>query len=289
MHLALVTVHYQQAHLTQRCLQSLLMHLRGDYQIYVVDNASGNGSLEALQAQFTDPRLHWLPQTQNLGFGEGCNVGIQAALAAGAEAVILINNDAWIEADILAAFDAGARHYGPKALLTGCIVEPDGRPWYQGGGFSLWRVRTWHQLSPLQRDRQVGFISGCLMYLPLAALQGLQGFDPRYFLYLEDLELCLRARQQGCPLICLAEVQIRHQPSSSTGGRHSGQSIYYQNRNRWLLLASHGQRRHWPVFLAGYALGLLRRCLQSTTSCQASLQALCDALRQRWGARQSKF
>lgn len=286
MHIAFVIVHYRQLALTRRCLQQLLQTQQGPFSIYLIDNASADGSFETLQAAFGgDTRLHWLPQTDNLGFGGGCNAGIAAALADGADGVLLLNNDAWPEADLLGPLTKTVQHYGPRALITGWIDDAQGRPWYRGGHYALWRVATWHQLqSRSDAVYPVRFASGCLLWLPRAALQVLQGFDERYFLYLEDLDLCLRARAAGLPLLCQPALRVRHQASASTGGSRSALSVYYQNRNRWLLLQGHGKAWHWPVFIAVYALGLCKRLLQPDLR-QPSLRALRDALLQRWGPR----
>lgn len=278
---AAVIVHYRKHALTARCLASLLQHCPGLSRIYVVDNSPGDGSLAELQAQFSDQRLVWLPQTHNLGFGEGCNAGMRAALAQGATAVLLLNNDAWVEDDTVAAFVAAEARYHGKALLTGCVAEPDGRLWYAGGDYDLSRVGTRHWTTPTERERQVPFVSGCLMWLPRALIEACGGFAPDYFLYLEDLDLCLRMQRLGFSLVCLPEILAVHAPSSSTGGRSQPLSVYYQNRNRWLLLRRHGRLRHWLAFVPLYALGLLKRCLSGQA--RSSLQALRDALRGRWG------
>lgn len=286
MHIAFVIVHYRQLALTRRCLQQLLQTQQGDFSIYLIDNASADGSLEALQAEFAaEPRLRWLPQPENLGFGGGCNVGIAAALAEGADGVLLLNNDAWPEGDLLGPLVQTVQHHGPRALITGWIDDAEGRPWYRGGHYTLWRVATFHQLQPRpEQVYPVRFASGCLLWLSRAVLQELQGFDVRYFLYLEDLELCLRARAAGLPLLCQPALRVRHQASASTGGSRSALSVYYQNRNRWLLLQSHGKAWHWPVFIGIYALGLSKRLLQRDLR-QPSLWALRDALLQRWGSQ----
>lgn len=284
--IAIVLVHYQHAALTERCLQSLLQQLQGSYRIYVVDNASDNGSLQYLQHRFANAPISWLPQHKNLGFGEGCNRGIEQALTEGAEGVLLLNNDTWITQDLMGPLQALSQRYGHKAILSGEILLPDGRRWYSGGNYSLWRVSTQHHSQPLFKERQTRFVSGCLMYLPRAVYSRIGGFDPAYFLYLEDLALCLKAQQAGVPLICSPGLQVVHQPGATTGGS-SGLGVYYQNRNRWLLLHQFGSWFHWPVFVGLYLLGLLKRSSRGRRERQLSLQALRDAWLGHWGRQQT--
>ncbi len=280
---AAVLVHYRQAALTARCLDSLLTHCPSLKAIYIVDNSPGDGSLTELQEQFKDLRVRWLPQTGNLGFGAGCNAGIKAALAEQMDAVLLINNDAWVEQDIIRRFADASLEYAHQALLTGCIYEPDGQIWYAGGEFSLYTARAEHHHQMLSQSQSTDFASGCLMWLPLPLINVIQGFDPEYFLYIEDVDLNLRVSQAGFKIVCLADISIRHAASSSTGGRASETSVYYQNRNRWLLLRRHGKIRHWLVFVPFYLLGFAKRLLSGQA--RVSFAALWDGLLGRWGQR----
>lgn len=287
MHSAVVILHYRHAALTQRCLESLLPALGPQDTVWVVDNASHNGSLESLQRCFPQAAIRWLPQADNLGFAGGCNAGIDAALADGAEAVLLLNNDTQVRADMLTHFREAHGRYRGQAVLTGCIDTPDGEPWYRGGHYSLWSVRTTHWHYPLQQEQSVPFATGCLLWLPRAVLAAVPHLDPAYFLYLEDLDYCLQVRAAGFPLVCLPQIQILHAASSSTGGRESPLSVYYQNRNRWRLLIRHGRLWHWMVFLPVYLVGFLRRLRLPLAQRQASIQALADALRGCWGRQQT--
>lgn len=280
---AIVLVHYGQADLTSRCLQTLLQHCQGNFRIYLVDNASPDASLATLRQSFTQAPIVWLPQSQNLGFGAGANKGIEAALADGAEAVLLLNNDTWIEADILEPLWRRHEALQGQALLSGEIRTPADQIWYGGGNYSLWTLRVQHLKQPVTQVRTTRFISGCLLWLPASILQKVKGFDPRYFLYLEDLDLSLRASQLGIPLILVPGLKVRHEASASTGGRQSFVSIYYQNRNRWLLAQSHASPLQKAFFSAFYTLGLLRRSLKGAQSRRASWLALRDALKQHWG------
>lgn len=280
---AAVLVHYRQAALTARCLDSLLTYCPSLNAIYIVDNSPDDDSLAELQKQFQNVRVRWLPQTGNLGFGAGCNAGITAALAEQMDAVLLINNDAWVEQDIVSRFAEASLTYAHHALLTGCIYEPDGQIWYAGGEFSLYTVRAEHHHQVPSQPQETAFASGCLMWLPLPLLKVIQGFDPDYFLYIEDVDLNLRVSQAGFRIVCLPDVSIRHAASSSTGGRASETSVYYQNRNRWLLLRRHGKFRHWLVFVPFYLLGFVKRLCSGQA--RVSFAALCDGVLGCWGQR----
>lgn len=282
---AIVIVHYCQAKLTLRCLNSIFTHCQGEYTIYLVDNASPDGSLATIRKQVQDPRLVCLPQTENLGFGVGVNQGVEAALQDGAEAVLLLNNDAWVEHDILRPLLANSQANQDRALLSGEIRTPEGTLWYGGGQFSLWNIRVQHILKAVSKPRKTRFMTGCYLWIPAGVWRKLKGFDTRYFLYLEDLDLSLRAFQQGIPMLLLPGIAIKHVGSASTGGRNSLISVYYQNRNRFLVAQEHATRTQRFFFYFYYALGFCKRVLTGRTSRTASLWALKDALAKSWGKR----
>lgn len=281
MQIAIVLVHYRQLALTRRCLQTLLAYLQEPFTLYVVDNASTDGSLEILIAEFGE-RVVFLPQVQNLGFGEGCNQGMWRALEAGAEGVLFLNNDTWVSQDILQPLRQASQAYGHQALLSGQIYTASGEIWFSGGHYSLMSMRVTHTQQVLTRAQATRFITGCLIFLPAEICRRLRGFDARYFLYLEDLDLCLRARAEGFALICLPDVQVFHAVSASTGGS-AGLGLYYQNRNRWLIMRRFASAYHWPVFILIYGLGFLKRLLLLAGKRRLVWRALQDAYLQNWG------
>lgn len=274
-------VHYRHQALTAACLDSLLQ-ADPDTPLLCVDNGSHNGSLESLQRQF--PQVHFVPEPVNRGFGGGCNAGIRAAQAAGFAHVLILNNDTYVDQAIARSFQAISARYQHQAILGGRIDAEDGSCWFSGGRFSLWSMRGQHFTHP-RPEGPVGFLTGCMLWLPGPVLKRLGGFAEEAFLYLEDVELCLRAQKAGIPLIYTPEVVIRHRISASTGGSTSPLSIYYQNRNRWWILRLYGQWYHWLSFVPIYAWGYLKRRWHLRGEARrASQQALRDGWRGRWGA-----
>ncbi|HEX2673485.1 MAG TPA: glycosyltransferase family 2 protein, partial [Polyangiaceae bacterium] len=103
MRLSVVTINWNSRDDLTACLESLVAQTYQDLEVIVVDNASQDGSVELVRQRF--PQFTVLPQTANLGFAEGCNVGIAACTGSW---IALLNNDAvadprWAEALVLAA------------------------------------------------------------------------------------------------------------------------------------------------------------------------------------------
>lgn len=97
--LAYLVLHYKNADVTEQCLESLLDTDIGDSKIVVVDNASNNGSYEALLNKFCDVKnVHFIKNEENLGYAAGNNVGFRYAKnMLGADWIVLLNNDVVIE------------------------------------------------------------------------------------------------------------------------------------------------------------------------------------------------
>lgn len=282
MHPAIVVIHYRHQHLTASCLTALLQ-ADADTPIFCVDNGSHNGSLAFLQAQF--PQVAFVAEPVNRGFGGGCNAGIRAAQQAGYQHILILNNDIHVDQPIAQQFLAVSERYQHQAILGGTIEAEDGSNWFSGGHFSLWSARGQHFTTP-HPEGPVDFLTGCMLWLPGPVLERLGGFAEEAFLYLEDVELCLRAQGLGIPLIYTPEIRIWHRVSASTGGAASPLSIYYQNRNRWWILRRYGKWYHWLSFLPLYGLGYLKRQIQLRGEARrASQQALQDGWQGHWGYR----
>ena len=101
---------------TVECLHSLRKIDYPNYQVIVVDNGSTDDSVQTFRDQF--PEIIVLPQTENLGFAEGSNCGIEYALAAGCDYVLLLNNDTVVAPDFLTELIAVGEHYPEIGMLS---------------------------------------------------------------------------------------------------------------------------------------------------------------------------
>lgn len=243
---AVVVLNWHDRARTQACLAALGALDYGDVFVVLVDNDCDDFRDDA----FTPPpRVVYLRSDVNLGFAGGCNLGLQRALADGAELVWFLNNDALPEPDSLrrlvdAATAAGAAVAGPKILRHGCepprldsVAVAVDLDW---GRFSL---LGHDQVDRGQYDglRRVDAVTGCAMLVRADLARALGGFDERYFAYLEDIDLCLRAGARGETVLCVPAARVHHDRAAARHGRQSADSLYYTCRNHFLLLATHGR------------------------------------------------
>jgi GT2 family glycosyltransferase len=257
-----VVVHYRGADDTLACVQSLRAHAAGT-PVVVVDNASPDGSVAALTAAFAgadDVVLLLAPA--NGGFGAGCNLGIDAALLRwpAAAHVLLLNPDAQLTAGALAALRATAMARG--AGIVGCRIErPDGSAWFANGRLPRWTLSRFHCAPPAGVDEfAADFVTGCCMLVDAALLrQGLR-FDPRFFLYGEDADLCCEVAARGRTLWITQRATVVHRGGGSQRGgpvlgEQTREQLYWQTRAKVLLA---WKRLSWlqrAVFLFTAAVG----------------------------------
>ena len=243
---------------TIACLRSLAAADPSPHVI-VVDNASTDGTSEAVRREFAEMEL--IQNSANLGFAEGNDVGIRHALAHGAEHVLVLNNDTVVDPGFLAPLleeaarrpDAGA--LSPKILFA----EPGDLIWFAGAEYEPrsgynGRHRGYREHDDGRFDDVVetGRVCGAAMLVPREVLEKVGAFDPELFAYSEDTDWSLRAREAGYRHYVVPGSRVWHKVSAASGGESSPTALYYDVRNA-LVVAE----RHAPLG----AIGTWRRRL----------------------------
>lgn len=224
------------------CLAALAALDPAPAQLIVVDNASADGTAEAVAARF--PAATLIRNPANLGFAAGMNVGIRAALAAARppEAVVLLNQDTLVDRGWLGALEA-ALAADSDVGAVGCKIRyPDGSLQHAGVRLEWPRAVAhhlgWHEADRGQHDtpRPVEFLTAAAIALRAAALErvGLldEGFAPAYY---EDMDLCRRLRRAGYSLWYEPRATLVHQESQSLRDELTRSAHYNRGRLRFVL------------------------------------------------------
>jgi GT2 family glycosyltransferase len=218
---------------TLRCLDSL-----AGIPTICVDNGSTDGTAEAVAA--SHPEVELVATGVNLGFAGGNNVGIRRALDRGADWVLLVNNDAEVETGIEEALARAAEARPDAGVLAAKVLfaHDPGRIWYAGGRFDTLLGYSGRQDGYGEADdgrfdelRDVERATGAAMAVRRAAVERAGLMDERLFLYVEDVEWCLRIRRAGLAVVLVPEARVLHRVSAATGGEASATSLYYHARN----------------------------------------------------------
>lgn len=236
------------------CLDSLLAGGLAPDQIVFVDNGSRDDSLERVMQRH--PGLRFILNASNEGFGEACNAGAQEALAAGAEALFFVNNDVVVESGCLGLLveelRSGAGLTGPRVLFK----EDPSRIWAAGGKLS-WRQNISTLIGNGELDSEayathveVDYVPGCALLISRDTFEACEGFDARYFAYMEDVDLGVRARALGKRSTLCGAAKVLHGGSKATGGGYSARRKYMNGVNSVHFLRSHGDSAKWLRFWA---------------------------------------
>ncbi|MEO5616585.1 MAG: glycosyltransferase family 2 protein [Candidatus Eisenbacteria bacterium] len=228
-------------------------------RVMVVDNGSTDGSADALSTEF--PGVQVLALGENRRFAGGNNEGLRRALAAGDDAVMLLNNDTECDPGLfehlLLALDRD-----PKAGAAAPLIyfgPPSDRIWYAGAhcvpalGFTAHRGLRQQDRGQFRETEPTGYLTVCCVLARREVWTQVGLLDERYFIYAEDADWSLRARAAGFRLLFVPGAKLWHKVSASSGAA-SPWKIYQRLRANLTLFARHSRglgRITWlPCFLA---------------------------------------
>ena len=264
-------------------LRAVRAQLESDDEIVVVDNASGDGTPDAIR--LADPQAAVLETGANLGFAAGCHVGARAARGS---LLLFLNPDAEPAPGCVAALRAAAVDQPGWGAWQALVTLADGEHVNTAGNLVHWLGFGWaggmgQRVADVDRaPSEVGFASGAAMVVRREAWDAAGGFDVRYFMYGEDLDLSLRLRLAGWGIGVVPAAQVAHRYSFVKGDY----KWFYLERNRWWTLLGVYPRRLLAVtapaliafevalLAAAWRGGWLRAKLRSQLAVLGSLRAM---------------
>ena len=262
---SILIVTYRCRDAARACLASLAETGGPAYEIVVLDNASGDGTVEMVREEFPGVRL--IASEENLGFALGCN---RAAEEARGEYLLLLNPDTVVHEGAVGNLLAFARAHPEHGLYGGRTLDPDGsvNPGSCWGAPTLWslfcfatlltsafkRTRLFdpESLGGWKRDtvREVDIVTGCLLLAPRSLWRELGGFDTRFFMYGEDADLSLRAAALGYRPAITPDAVVTHEIGVSSAAREDKLLLLFRGKATLL-------RKHWRGLRLRLGLGLL--------------------------------
>jgi GT2 family glycosyltransferase len=253
-------------------LPALTAQLREGDELIVVDNASVDGTPEAVRELAPDSTV--IETGRNLGYGAGCNRGAEAASG---DLLVFLNPDAapadgWrgaIELPLVedrgwAAWQGLVTADGGRTVNTrGGVVHYTGIAWAGGAGEPVDREGDWAGwtgYAPLS-EIEPGFVSGACLAIPRSSFLALGGFAERFFLYHEDVDLSLRLRLGGGRLGVEASARVDHDYEFEKGPA------------KW----RHLERNRWATLIRTYPAALLVLLLPGLIATELALVAIAAA------------
>jgi len=224
--IAVIIVNWNAREDLRVCLASLYAEPRPrlGYGVWVVDNASGDGSAAMVAAEFS--QVHLCANMENLGFSKANN---QAIAWTDSRYIFLLNSDAAIHPGALDALMAYADSHPSAGILGPKVLNPDGTLQYScrrfpslGAGF--FRNTYLGRLFPNNSfardylmtnfdhasDTLVDWVSGCAMLIRRETINQIGALDERFYMYCEDVDLCQRAWDSGQEVAYVPEAVVTH-------------------------------------------------------------------------------
>ena len=265
--LSIVIVTYNSAAHVDGCLESLARHPPSvDYDIVVVDNASSDGTADAVRKRW--PTVRVIDAGANLGFAKATNLGLRQSSG---ELVLLLNPDTIVPAGALdrlvAALDArpDAAVAGPRLvdgagraeLSFGSMLSPLAelrqKVLVKGHGRRLPGISAYVERVTRQ-PRDVDWVSGACLLVRRADAEAVELMDERFFIYAEDVDFCASVRARGRRVLFSPEVEVTHLRGQSVASARrpaerayrASQLIFYQKHHpRWVpILRAYLKLRH---------------------------------------------
>ncbi|OIP58179.1 MAG: glycosyltransferase family 2 protein [Candidatus Levybacteria bacterium CG_4_10_14_0_2_um_filter_36_16] len=260
---AIIIINYNREKDTVDCLESILAieSSKNILTTIVVDNGSKNKF--ATNKNYKEIGLKILRSEKNLGFAGGNNFGIKHALNNGADYVLLLNNDTFVDRkfikELIDVFeekkDAGI--VAPKIYFAKGFefhdryrAEDLGKVFWYAGGIMDWnnvigKHRGVDDVDTGQYDKieKTDFASGCCFLTSREVLEKVGMFDEKFFLYYEESDLCERVKRNGFSIFYTPKSVLWHKNAQSTGGSGSDLQDYYISRNRLLFGMKHAPFR----------------------------------------------
>ena len=284
--LSIIVVNYNTREITLDCLRSVYQHPpKVPFELILLDNASVDGSVAAISSEF--PQIRLIASQDNTGFAGGNNI---ASKSARGTRILLLNPDTLVfENSLNALWDFAERSpergiWGGRTLFGDHTLNPSSC-WAK---ISLWSLVCsasgltmafpesslfnpeayggWRRDS----EREVDIVTGCFLLIDTKLWNALNGFDPTFFMYAEEADLCLRARQMGARPAITANAEIVHLGGASETS--AVDKVVKVMRGRVTLI-----RKHWSPTRVRLAIILYWLWAASRTAASQFLSGPRDA------------
>jgi GT2 family glycosyltransferase len=255
---SIIIVTYNSKSSIEACLTPVLE--MPDVEIVVVDNDSTDGTATLLKERF--PSVTLIALQDNIGFGRACNIGVSASSGS---FILLLNPDAVASAQAIRTLIEFCGKHPRVGIVGGCLVDPSGLPLQSMGDRPTvvrlvlekpieWIATRANPCGVLRRTigkycaklclphvpERVDWVSGAALCCRRQTWNDIGGFDENFFLYYEDVDLCLRAAQVGWEVWHVPTTVVSHQSGASFAGNVNYQKRTYYASQRYFFQKHHG-------------------------------------------------
>lgn len=223
--------------------------------IYVVDNGSGDDSVDRLKDAFKDApgQILVIAHDKNVGFGSGCNIAVKYALENKPDYIWLLNNDARPAANCLAALLIKARSVGQSVGMVGSHLRdsPKSSIGHAGSWMKPWMLTCGTVFSDADlASHRYSWPTAASVLLSTHAITNAGLFDERFFMYWEDADLAMRFRNAGYLLVVANDAIVEHRAGTSSERTPIQRYIWHFKSQRLWLEKHHSSPRLIKLILS---------------------------------------
>lgn len=290
---SIIILNWNQRKDTAECLESLNKLEYKNFSVVIVDNGSSDGSFEYLKGKF--PHITLIRNEDNLGFAEGCNVGIRHALSTGTDYILLLNNDTFAEKDVLDVLVRTAEADKDIGVLGGvnCSYDEPSKLIEIGTNLNWWTGFTRKEnlkaieSGSINTPQPIQGVTGSVLLIKKEVIDKIGLLDARFFIYYEDTDWCLRAGRAGYKVLYVPRAKVLHKTEAAFG-KPQAPFLYLYTRNLPLFMLKNCPRIFLINFFIFYILklagrGLLFFIIGKWKECKAIIYGLTDFLRGNFG------
>lgn len=257
----IILINWNGASDTLECLTSIKRLSYPNYEIIVVDNGSSDNSVTSIKERH--PEVITIESQNNLGFSGGNNLAINFALKNGADYVWLLNNDTVVDNDALSHLVRTASQSVENGIVGSVIYNYADREIIQFSDAAIdwkkakFRISTLHHVKTFEAE----CAHGCSMLVSRQVCLSIGLLDEKYFLYVEELDWCVRARNAAFKCLIEPKSRVYHKLSASVN-KTGGKGIvfnYYNTRNFLYLIDKLCPYRQRKLITAKLILKYIRR------------------------------
>lgn len=253
MKLSIIIVNWNSKDYLRSCLMSI-RHTCGGLspQVIVVDGGSYDGCGEMLTTSF--PEVEFIQSPGNIGFGRSNNLGFSKATG---EALLLLNPDTELRHGAVEVLLEHLQSFPDAGLIGARLLNSDGSlqlssvhslptPWNVAVDSERVRRRWWRKNGSPQEGAtlEVEAVSGACMMMRSETFQRLGGFDPSYFMYAEDMDMCFRIRRSGLGIYHATQAQVLHHGGGSSRTQFSKFSVVMMREAIHVYILSNQGKMH---------------------------------------------
>ena len=275
----IVTVTFNSGAVLPDFIQSLNAQDYRANRIWAIDNDSKDNSVVQLRSWGRE-HLQIIENRENLGVAEANNQGIRAALDAGCEYILLLNNDVIFGPTLISDLVKGLSDYA-CSMTTPLIYFADqpNRIWAAGGCFRKDYPCLNQHIGEKEIDngqysepKAITYAPSCCLLIKSEVFKHIGFMDERYFVYFDDTDFMLRALRAGKITYYLPKTKLWHKVSSLTGGDESPFNQRYMERNRAFFIKKNFSSWNFIYYTILFRLHYVVRYLKGRDTLDALLR-----------------